>query len=113
MGLRGDSGASSRQGGSPLESTPYTSTGRAERVLGTPHTEQQGLLVSEPKATPSDRSRDVAGESPALGHPPTSIDPDWRERIEIAKRVREEARKARGDKPATFDLQAFPIRIRQ
>lgn len=30
----------------------------------------------------------------------------------MAKRVREETRKARGDKPSTFDLQGLPIRIR-
>ena len=68
--------------------------------------------MTKPKATPSDRSRDAVGQSAALGHPPTSIDPDWRERIEFAKRVREETRKARGDKPSTFDLQGLPIRIR-
>lgn len=69
--------------------------------------------MTQPRATPPDRSRDGAGQFPALGHPPTSIDPDWRERIELAKRVREETRKARGDKPSTFDLQGPPIRIRQ
>lgn len=69
--------------------------------------------MSQPKATPSDRRRDAAGQSPALEHPPASIDPDWRERIEIAKQVREETRKARGDKPSTFDLQGLPISIRQ
>ncbi|MDE2976228.1 MAG: hypothetical protein OXU63_01765 [Acidobacteriota bacterium] len=68
--------------------------------------------MTQPKATPPDHSRDCAGQSPALGHPPTGIDPDWRERIELAKRVREETRKARGDKPPTFDLQGLPIRIR-
>lgn len=68
--------------------------------------------MTQPKATPPDRSRDAARQSPALGHPPTSIDPDWRERIEFAKRVREETRKARGDKPATFDLQGPPIGVR-
>lgn len=69
--------------------------------------------MTQPKATPPDRSRDAAAQSSALGHPPASIDPDWRERIEFAKRVREETRKARGDKPSTFDVQGPPIRIRQ
>jgi len=69
--------------------------------------------VTQPKATPPERSPDAAGQSPALGHPPTSIDPDWRERIELAGRVREETRKARGGKPSTFDLQGPPIRVRQ
>lgn len=68
--------------------------------------------MTQPKATAQDRSRDAAGQTPALGDPPTSIDPDWRERIELAKRVREETRKARGDKPSTFDLQGPRIRIR-
>ena len=74
---------------------------------------KQEPVVTKPKAIPSNRSRDAAGQSPALGHPPTSIDPDWRERIEFAKQVREETRKARGDKPSTFDLQGLPIRVRQ
>ncbi len=69
--------------------------------------------MTQPKATPPDRSRDATGQSPALGPPPASIDPDWRERIEFAKRVREETREARGDKPSTFDMQGRPIRIRQ
>lgn len=68
--------------------------------------------MTQPKATPPDRSRDAVVQSPALGPPPASIDPDWQERIELAKRVREETRKARGDKPSTFDLQGLPIRIR-
>ena len=103
-----------RLGGSPLESTSYTSTVKESVYLETrDHTDQQGPVVTKPKATPSDRSRDAAGQSPALGHPPTSIDADWRERIEFAKRVREETRKARGGKPSTFDLQGLPIRIRQ
>lgn len=63
--------------------------------------------------TPTDRSEDAVGGSPVLGCPPAAIDPDWRERIEIAKRVRDETRKARGDKPSTFDLQGPPIRIRR
>lgn len=68
--------------------------------------------MTQPKATLPDRSRDAAGQSPALGSPPAGMDPDWRERIELAKRVREETRKARGDKPSTFDLQGLPIRTR-
>lgn len=57
-----------------------------------------------------DRGRDAVGGSPVLGRPPATIDPDWRERIEIAKRVRDETRKARGDKPSTFDMRGPPIR---
>lgn len=55
---------------------------------------------------------DSATPSPALSPPPPSIDPDWRERIEIAKQVREETRKARANKPSTFDLRGPPIRFR-
>ena len=47
-------------------------------------------------------------QSPALS-PPSGYDPDWRERIEIAKQAREHARKARGDRPATFDKRSRPI----
>ena len=32
-------------------------------------------------------------------------DPDWHERIEIAKRAHEEGRKARAGKPATFTTE--------
>ena len=48
--------------------------------------------------------------SPALA-PPPGIDPDWREKIETAKRIREETRQARRGKPATFDLEGPPIRV--
>ena len=47
-------------------------------------------------------------QSPAVS-PPSGFDPDWRERIEIAKQAREQARKARGDRPATFDTRGRPI----
>lgn len=47
-------------------------------------------------------------QSPAVS-PPSGYDPDWRERIEIAKQAREQARKARGDRPATFDKRGLPI----
>lgn len=54
---------------------------------------------------------DSATPSTALSAPPPSIDPDWRERIEIAKQVREETRKARANKPSTFDLRGPPIKF--
>ena len=47
---------------------------------------------------------------PALP-PPPGIDPDWREKIETAKRVREETQQARRGKPATFDMEGPPIRV--
>ena len=52
----------------------------------------------------------VEGSAPALP-PPPGIDPDWREKIETAKRVREETRLARRGKPATFDMEGPPIRV--
>ena len=67
--------------------------------------------MSRTSTTPGDRSRDAVGGSSVLGRPPATIDPDWRERIEIAKRERDETRKARGDKPSTFDMRGPPIRI--
>ena len=70
-------------------------------------------VVIQSSTPPPDRSQDAVGGSPVLGHPPATIDPDWRERIEIAKRVRDETRKARGDKPSTFDMRGPPIRIRR
>ena len=69
--------------------------------------------MNQPKSAVSDRSREAAGHSPALPHPPANVDPDWRERIEFAKQVREETRKAWGDSPPTFDIRGLPIRIRQ
>ena len=48
--------------------------------------------------------------APALPQPP-GTDPDWREKIETAKRVREETRQARRGKPATFDMEGPPIRV--
>ena len=62
---------------------------------------------------PADQAECVVGGSSVLGRPSATIDPDWRERIEIAKRVRDETRKARGDKPSTFDMRGPPIRIRR
>ncbi len=52
----------------------------------------------------------VGSSAPALP-PPPGIDPDWREKIETAKRVREETRRARRGKPATFDMRGRPIRV--
>ena len=68
--------------------------------------------MSRTSTTPGGPGRDAVGGSSVLGPPPAGIDPDWRERIEIAKRVRDETRKARGDKPSTFDVRGPPIWIR-
>ena len=36
-------------------------------------------------------------------------DPDWLEWIEIARQARDQARKARGGRPVTFDTRPIPI----
>lgn len=41
---------------------------------------------------------------PALTTPATGIDPDWRERIDLAKRAYEEGKKLREGKPITFRM---------
>ena len=51
----------------------------------------------------------TSSDQPPAVSPPSGIDPDWRERIEIAKQAREQARKARGDRLATFDKRGLPI----
>lgn len=45
-----------------------------------------------------------ASMEPALAAPVSGCDPDWRERIELAKRVREEGQRARKGKPVTFRM---------
>lgn len=75
-------------------------------------------VISQRRSTPkmSDSNtrhaatRHAGSFSPALP-PPPGIDPDWREKIETAKRVREETRQARRGKPATFDMRGRPIRV--
>ena len=69
--------------------------------------------MSEPQTGPTSRQRASARSSPALIPPPPGIDPDWRERIEIAKRCREETRKARGNKSSTFDMHGPPMQFRR
>ena len=45
-----------------------------------------------------------ASVEPALTAPVSGCDPDWRERIELAKRAREDGLKARKGKPVTFRM---------
>ena len=45
---------------------------------------------------------------PVVSPPGPRYHPDWRERIEIARQARDQARKARGDKP-TFSTRRIPI----
>lgn len=60
------------------------------------------------------QAADKAGARPRedprpVAPPHSGFDPDWRERIRIAKQAGEQARKARGDKPVTFDTRRLPI----
>ena len=50
----------------------------------------------------------TAEQTPAVS-PPSGYDPNWRERIEIARQARDQARKARGDQPVTFEKSRLPI----
>ena len=67
-------------------------------------TEPQTATGSRPDTTKSPSS----GESPAV-RPPSAYDPDWRERIQTARRAREQARKARGDGPVVFRHPSLPL----
>ena len=42
--------------------------------------------------------------------PPPKYDADWRERIEIARQARDDARKARRGRPVVFETGGRPIR---
>lgn len=42
---------------------------------------------------------------PAVAMPATGIDPDWRERIELAKRAYEDGKKLREGKPIMFGFR--------
>ena len=56
--------------------------------------------------TPSDGGGEGSREnvSSALTVPATGIDPDWRERIELARRAYEEGKKLREGKPSRSEL---------
>lgn len=47
---------------------------------------------------------------PVLTMPASGIDPDWRERIELAKRVHKENKKLRQGKPITFRMSR-PLKL--
>ena len=68
-------------------------------------TESEFAVGARPDAQAESRS---AGESPPV-RPPTGYDPDWRERIETARRARDQARKARGDGPVVFRHPRLPL----
>ena len=48
-------------------------------------------------------------DSRPIPPPHRGYDPEWRERIQIAREARDQARKARGNKPVTFDTRRLPI----
>lgn len=51
----------------------------------------------------------TAEDSRPVSAPSRRYDPDWRERIEIAKQARDQARKARANRPATCPPGRYPI----
>ena len=58
-------------------------------------------------ASAARRGNDDSGSElvePALATPAADIDPDWRERIDLAKRAYEEGKKLRKGKPITFRM---------
>ena len=59
-----------------------------------------------PETPYDDGDRDDGKESikSALTMPATGIDPDWRERIDLAKRAYAEGKKLREGKPITFRM---------
>ena len=60
----------------------------------------------KPASAASHDSGESGGESaePALAMPVTGIDPDWRERIDLAKRAYKEGKKLREGKPIMFRM---------
>lgn len=61
---------------------------------------------SDPKAPLGSDVKDAGKElaEPALAPPAHGIDPDWRERIELARRAHAEGKKLREGKPITFRM---------
>lgn len=70
---------------------------------------ERSLRVSDPQTSARSQQPESGSPPPACFPPPPSIDRDWRERIAIAKQVREETLKARGNKPSTFDVSGPSI----
>ena len=64
-------------------------------------------MSSSKKSPPVDPRRNNEGNEtaePVLAMPASGIDPDWRERIELAKRIHKESKKLREGKPITFPI---------
>ena len=69
--------------------------------------------MPEAQTSPGRLKPDSRSSLSALSPPPPNTDLDWRERIEIAKRIREETKKARSSRPSTFNVGGPPIRFRR
>lgn len=63
------------------------------------------------KRSASTEGADEKSTEPAVAMPATGIDPDWRERIELAKRAYEDGKKLREGKPITFPTSR-PLSLR-
>lgn len=64
-------------------------------------------MSSSKKSPPVEPRRNSEGTEkaePVLAMPASGIDPDWRERIELAKRAYEEGKKLREGRPSTFPI---------
>ena len=57
-----------------------------------------------PPVDPRRNNEDIEKAEPVLTMPVSGIDPDWRERIELAKRAYEDGKKLREGKPTTFPI---------
>lgn len=70
-------------------------------------------MSSSKKSPPVEPRRNNEGAEkadPALAMPASGIDPDWRERIELAKRAYKEGKKLREGKPLTFRMSR-PLKL--
>lgn len=68
-------------------------------------------IKTSASASPRDDSdRGKESVEPALTMPTTGIDPDWRERIDLAKRAYEEGKKLREGKPIMFRM-SLPLNL--
>lgn len=63
-----------------------------------------------PSVIPRRNNKGKETAEPALAMPVSGIDPDWRERIEFAKREYEKSKKLREGKPITF-RRSRPLKL--
>lgn len=62
------------------------------------------------KTPPDDGGGGKENMESVLTVPPTGIDPDWRERIDLAKRAYQDGKKLREGKPITFRMSG-PLKL--